>query len=154
MGVTLNQQGKFDESVDAYKQSISLGPNDPNTYFNLGVVLKDQNKFAEAIDAYKKSISLKPNDAEVHYNLGNTLRDFGRLEEAEESYRQAIIWKSDFLKPHNLSFTLLNSGKIEEGIELFECRWKNDLSLSSKMRNFPQPLWDGKQSLNSKRILI
>ena len=35
-----------------------------------------------------------------------------------------------------------------------ECRWKNPEFLSSKMRDFKKPLWDGETRLSGKRILI
>ena len=155
LGIVLKKQGKVEETIAAYKKAISLKPNYAEAYNNLGDALKTQEKFEEALVSFKKSISLKPNHAQAFYNLGNTLQDLGRLEEAEESLRQAILWQPDFPEAyHNLSFTLLNNGKLKEGLDLLEWRWKNPQFLSSKMRGFKQPLWDGETRLSGKRILI
>ena len=155
LGIVLKKQGKVEETIAAYKKAISLKPNYAEAYNNLGDALKTLEKFEEALVSFKKCISLKPNHAQAFYNLGNTLQDLGRLEEAEESLRQAILWQPDFPEAyHNLSFTLLNSGKLKEGLDLLECRWKNPEFLSSKMRDFKQPLWDGETRLSGKRILI
>ena len=64
------------------------------------------------------------------------------------------MYKPGFADAHkNLSFTLLNMGKIKEGLDQYEWRWKTDKFLGQK-RKFLQPLWDGKRSLSGKRILL
>lgn len=48
---------------------------------------------------------------------------------------------------------LLLSGDLLKGFELYEHRWKIEPE-ASLMRNFPQPLWAGKESLKGKTILL
>ena len=55
---------------------------------------------------------------------------------------------------HTLSFTILNNGKLKEGLDQLEWRWKNPQFLSTKERNFLRPQWDGIQSLHDKRSMI
>ena len=154
LGIVLKDQGKLDEAIDAHKQSILLKPLDAKAYFNLGNVLREQLELDEAIEYYCKSISIKPDYADAYNNIGTVYHKSGRLEEAETNLRQAIFYKPEFAEAHqNLSFTLLNNGKLREGFDESEWRWKTDKFLGQK-RNFPQPLWDGKQSLNGKRILL
>ena len=154
LGIVLKDQGKLDEAIDAHKQSILLKPLDAKAYFNLGNVLREQLELDEAIEYYSKSISIKPDYADAYNNIGTVYHKSGRLEEAETNLRQAIFYKPEFAEAHqNLSFTLLNNGKLREGFDESEWRWKTDKFLGQK-RNFPQPLWDGKQSLNGKRILL
>ena len=154
LGIVLKDQGKLDEAKDAHKQSILLKPLDAKAYFNLGNVLREQLELDEAIEYYCKSISIKPDYADAYNNIGTVYHKSGRLEEAETNLRQAIFYKPEFAEAHqNLSFTLLNNGKLREGFDESEWRWKTDKFLGQK-RNFPQPLWDGKQSLNGKRILL
>ena len=86
----------------------------------MGVTLKDQGKMNEAIDAFNKALSLKPSDSVTHKNLG---------------------------------YTLLNCGRLQEGLDEYEWRWGTPKLLPQK-RNFLQSMWDGKQSLNGKRILL
>ena len=47
----------------------------------------------------------------------------------------------------------MRSGKLKEGLDELEWRWKNPQFLSIQ-RDFLQPVWDGIQSLKGKRILI
>ena len=154
IGGVLKIQGKLDEAMDAYHKALSLKPNYPDAYNNIGVVLREKNSLDEAIDAYNKALLLNPNYAEVYTNIGVALLEKGMLEEAIEAHKKSIALKPDFVKAHhNLMFPLLNSGKLKEGLDENEWRWKTDELISSQ-RHFLQPIWDGKQSLNGKRILL
>ena len=58
-------------------------------------------------------------------NMGVALQDQGKLEEAIEAYNKALAIKPDYAEAHhNLSFALLNSGRLKEGLEEYEWRWK------------------------------
>ena len=154
MGVALQDQGKLDKAIEAYNKALSLKPNYADAYINMGVALKDQGKLEEAVEAYNKSISLKPDYAEAYINMGVALKDQGKLDEAVEAYNKAIALKPDYAEAHkNLSLTLLNSGRLKEGLDENEWRWKTKEFLSQE-RHFSQPLWDGKKSLNGKKILL
>ena len=43
-GVSLSKQKKLQESIDAFKQSLRLNPQDPDTRFNLEKALSEQKK--------------------------------------------------------------------------------------------------------------
>ena len=86
--------------------------------------------------------------------MGNAFRDKGMFDEAIEVYNKSISIKPEFEKAHqNLTFALLNIGRLKEGLDKNEWRWKTGKFLSTQ-RHFSQPLWDGKQNLNGKRILL
>ena len=154
MGVALKNQGRFDEAIEAYKKSISLKPNDADTYYNLGVTLKDQGKLDEAIEAFKKSISLKPDYAEAYNDMGHALHYQDKFDEAIEAYKKSISLKPDYADAHhNLTFTLLNIGRLKEGLDESEWRWKSS-KLSPYQRIFRQSMWDGQISLEGKTLLL
>ena len=84
----------------------------------------------------------------------NAFYDQGKVDEAIEAYRKALSFNPNHAEVHqNLSHALLNIGKIKEGFEEYEWRWKTDKFLSTQ-RHFSRPLWDGKESLHDKRILL
>ena len=87
-------------------------------------------------------------------NIGIILQDSGKTDQAIDAYKKAISLKPDYAEAHqNLSFTLLNIGRLKEGLDEFEWRWKTSQFMSNK-RRFIQPIWDGSQSLKDKRILL
>ena len=154
MGVALQEQDKLDEAITAYNKAISLKPDYAKAYSNIGNVLKDQGKLDEAVEAYNKSISLNPDFAKAYSNMGIVLKDQGKLDESIIAHKKALLLKPDYAEiHHNLSFALLISGRLKEGLDENEWRWKTKEFLSQE-RHFSQPLWDGKKSLNGKKILL
>ena len=154
MGIAFKDQGKLGEAIEAFKKAILLKPDYALAYSNMGNIIKDQGKLDEAIDAFKKAILLKPNFAEAYSNMGNVLKYQGKLDEAIEAHKKALLIKPDYAYGHlNLGLTLLNRCRVKEGLNEYEWRWKTPDFLSQQ-RNFSQSLWDGKKSLNGKRILL
>ena len=154
MGLALKDQGKLDEAIEACNKAISLKPDYADAYINMGLALKDQGKLDEAIKAYNKCISLKPDFAKAYSNMGIVLKDQGKLDESIIAHKKALLLKPDYAEiHHNLSFALLISGRLKEGLDENEWRWKTKEFLSQE-RHFSQPLWDGKKSLNGKKILL
>ena len=54
--VTLKDQGKLNEAIEAYTKALSIKPNNAEAHNNMGVTLKDQGKLDEAIKAYTKAL--------------------------------------------------------------------------------------------------
>ena len=154
IGNVFKDKGKLKESLKAYNKALLLKPDYAEVYNNIGVVFKNNGKLKEALKAYKKAVSLKTNYAEAFGNMGLNLNEQGKLEASLEAYNKAIAIKPNFAEAHqNMSFTLLNANRIKEGLEKYEWRLKTD-GFKLHQRNFTKPLWDGKQSLHNKTILI
>ena len=52
-----------------------------------------------------------------------------------------------------MSFSLLNTGRLKEGLDEYEWRWRT-AKIILKERLFPIPMWDGIQSLKNKTLLL
>ena len=74
MGVTLQDQGKLEEAIEAYNKALAIKPDYAEAYYNMGIALQDQGKLEEAIEAYNKALAIKPDYAEAYYNMGNALK--------------------------------------------------------------------------------
>ena len=53
---------RFDEAVDAYRQSLHYRPDYAATYLNLGYALRDSGRGPEAAVAWEQAARLAPND--------------------------------------------------------------------------------------------
>ena len=154
MGNIFHHQGKLNEAIETFKKAILYKSNYLEAYINLGVALKDKGLFQKAIDIFNFVLSIKPDSVETHINLGNIFHDIGKLDNAKTVFKKAILVDPNYAEAHqNLSFSLLSSGKIKEGLDKYEWRWKTK-NMLSQLRHLPQPLWDGQESLKGKRILI
>lgn len=155
LGVALKSQGKVNEAIDVYTQALALNPNHAGVYNNLGSVLKAQGKIDESIDAYTKALALNPNYVDAYNNLGNALHDKGKIDEALEAYSKALsLDPSHADASWNQSLSLLLSGNLLKGFQLYEYRWLAEGSLKKFKRTFAKPLWLGKEDLSGKTILI
>lgn len=70
LGNSLQEIGRFDEAVAAYKKAIELNPNFSWSYHSLGDVLLKLEKCEEAVAAYKKAVELNPDFSWVLSQFG------------------------------------------------------------------------------------
>ncbi|MEG4629820.1 tetratricopeptide repeat protein [Microcoleus sp. AR_TQ3_B6] len=96
LGNSLQEKGRFDEAVAAYKKAIELNPNFSWSYHSLGDVLLKLEKWEEAVAAYKKAVELNPDFSWSYHNLGDALLKLRQWEEAAAAYRCEIALNSDF----------------------------------------------------------
>ncbi|MEG4624609.1 tetratricopeptide repeat protein [Microcoleus sp. w1-18aA5] len=96
LGNSLQESGRFDEAVAAYKKAIELNPKFSWSYHSLGDVWLKLAKWEEAVAAYKKAVELNPDFSWSYHNLGDALLKLRRWEEAAAAYRCEIALNSDF----------------------------------------------------------
>ncbi|HEY2384387.1 MAG TPA: tetratricopeptide repeat protein [Terriglobia bacterium] len=58
-GLELSKQGRWNEALRAYKESLRLDPNNPQTYLNLGFVYYELGYDREAQEAFDKASKLQ-----------------------------------------------------------------------------------------------
>ncbi|MDA9061736.1 sulfotransferase, partial [Planktomarina temperata] len=98
MGVTLKEQGKLEEAIEAYNKALAIKPDYAEAYNNMGNALKEQGKLEEAIKAYNKALVIKPDYAEAHRHLSQLTKyssDIAQISEVEALLQQADINDSD-----------------------------------------------------------
>jgi len=96
LGNSLQESGRFDEAVAAYKQAVELNPNFSWSYHSLGDVLLKLERWEDAVCAYNQAIELNPDFSWSYHNLGDALLKLRRWEEAAAAYKQAVDLNSDF----------------------------------------------------------
>lgn len=80
--MALKDQGRPDEAVEHFKQTIGRDPQFAEAYNNLGNSYFKLGKSKEAITQYKVALSISPDSRSVLVNLGNALARRRELEEA------------------------------------------------------------------------
>ena len=91
LGVTLAQQGRWEDAIAAYRQAISLPtyPSPEVAYVNLGWAYLNLNKPREAEESYRAAVQLQPRFSQAYYFLGVVLDRQGRKDEAKSAFRTA-----------------------------------------------------------------
>lgn len=74
--LSYEQQGRWEEAAQAWRDVIRQNPKDAIAFANLGLVLSRQQKYSEAVAAYKSALALHPELPGLQLNMG--LAEFKR----------------------------------------------------------------------------
>ncbi|MGD0571786.1 MAG: tetratricopeptide repeat protein [Sedimentisphaerales bacterium] len=144
LGHTLVRQGRLDEAISSYKESIRLVPDSMEVQNDLGYALLQQGNLEEAIALYKKmlpelpdtatsdaAVPIRPESgklnatiqcyAQAHVNLGAALDRQDKLDEAIRHYMEALRVRPDYaVARKNLGNAFIRQGKFDQAIEQLE----------------------------------
>lgn len=114
LGVIYSELGKWNSSIDMYKEILKLDPTYFHAYYQLGVLFEDLNRLEDAKAYYKQALEISNKDISSLYNLANIL-------DIEEKTEEAIFLYYEILKidPFH-SYTLNNLGAIYEQREEYD----------------------------------
>lgn len=111
-GQTLLKEGKIDEAIKKFEESIKADPKDVNTLLSLGSAYSLVKDYAKAEQAYKKAVTLWPENGMIQAALCGSLGNQRKFDEAlvacEEAYR--LDPKSDSVNAVRLE-TMFLSGR-------------------------------------------
>lgn len=86
----MQHMGRFDDAIDAYRQAITLQPDNSIAYGNMGFLLSDQNKMTEAQGMFEEAIKLDPGNPFFFLGLGILQVEQNNFEVAEASLCHAV----------------------------------------------------------------
>jgi Flp pilus assembly protein TadD len=137
-GIALHDLRKYEQSVIAYEQAISLQPNFPVALNNMGNSLRYLGRVEDADRAFQRAIDLSPNYFNAFRNRGTLHAWTGRVDLAFKYYHQAMLLNPTDAELHrNLGVIHLLQGNFEEGWREYDYRWR----CSEAIRyNYTQPI--------------
>ncbi|HEY1660006.1 MAG TPA: tetratricopeptide repeat protein [Candidatus Sulfotelmatobacter sp.] len=91
----LMAEGKLEEAVAAYRESISIDPSFTEAMHGLARALQDLQRYDEAIQAAQRIAELDPDDVLAHTSLSVLYQKKGMIPEAEAEGAKARVlgWK-------------------------------------------------------------
>jgi len=153
-GYVLRDLKRYEESLKSCDDAIRLNPAYAEAHSNRGNALHGLKRYEESLKSYDEAIRLNPGYVKVYYNRGVVFHDLRRYEESVKSYDEAIRRNPTYVDAHwNKSVLNLLFGYYDMGWAGYEWRFNVEM-LSNKKRDYAQPLWSGKESLDGKKILI
>jgi tetratricopeptide (TPR) repeat protein len=81
LGILLSEQGKDEESIDAYQQGIALNAEDAEMCYNLGIKLGAKGRKKEEIRMYAKATKANPLFGGAWLNWGTALAEDGNFDD-------------------------------------------------------------------------
>ena len=152
-GIVLRDLNRLDEALAANDRALALRPGYVDAISNRGMVLWHMGRNEDALEAYDQALAINPNLAVTWSNRGNALRNLRRTGEAMESFDRALALDPDYPEGHwNKSFARLQLQDFEAGLPLYE--WRKKLPRPDGLRNFPQPVWTGREDLKGKTLFL
>lgn len=81
LGLLLSEQGRDDESIEAYQQSVALNAEDAELCYNLGIKLGAKGKKKEEMKMYAKATKADPLFGGAWLNWGTAHAEDGNLDD-------------------------------------------------------------------------
>ncbi len=116
-GIALDAEGRSEEALRHYYETLRIKPDHASAHNNLGNVLDAQGQPEEAMRHYYEALRINPKNAKAHNNLGVSLEREGRLEEAIKHFSEALRIKPDYADPHkNLGVVMERQRNLNEAM--------------------------------------
>src|SRR5580704_18755651 len=96
----LMADGKLDDAVAAYQQSLTADPTFTEAMHGLARALQDLQRYDEAIEVAKRISEIDPDDVLAHTSLSVLYQKKGMIAEAEAEGAKARVlgWKQQLKK--------------------------------------------------------
>ena len=113
----LAEQGKLDQAIEHFEETLRIKPNEPIVHKNMAMALASTGNLTEAITHLNEAIRLDPNLAEAYSGLGYMLNRQGKFRDANDCFTQAFRLKINSAGAHsNFAYTLFNLGRYDESV--------------------------------------
>lgn len=123
LGLALQQLGRSEDAIEAYRDTVALQPNNHQAWNNLGNLLgrgHNPERNREAIACYERALQAKPDYASADTNLGYALENNDDLAGAERHYRRALQYAPEFVPAlGNLAALLKSAKQPEEALQIY-----------------------------------
>ncbi|MEX0968404.1 MAG: tetratricopeptide repeat protein [Bacteroidia bacterium] len=123
-GISLHDQGKYDEALVKYEEALKLEENDYTALSEIAITQFMKGDYEGAIATCQKVLRLYPEKktlANVYVTYGSALDLLGRPDEAIKAYSQGMEKFPDvYLLPFNKGITEFRQKEFEACMESFE----------------------------------
>jgi tetratricopeptide (TPR) repeat protein len=120
-GDALYFQERFEESLHAYEQAISLQPHLHEAWINKGKALRRLGRFQEALAASTEAATIKPNSPWAWFGRGYALQDLQCFQAAFEAFDRTVQIRPDhYWGWKHRGYALTKLGRYPEARHSFE----------------------------------
>ena len=121
MALVKTSMDRNDDAIDAYKQAITLAPDQIFAWNNLGNLCIKIGRNDEALVTFMKAVDCNPQDPIAWTGLGTVYYRIGYADDAVTAFRKAIQFMPSFAQPWNgLGEVYASVGRSEDAIKAFQ----------------------------------
>ena len=96
LGVALAMEGKKEEALSHWMQSLLVKPNFYETHYNVGLYYLGKKEYRKAAHHFRRALAANLTYAPAYFNLGVTLQKQGEKKAAEKNFRVALKLDPNF----------------------------------------------------------
>ena len=153
MGVNLLEIGQEKGALEYFIQCIRIGETNAILYNNAGLASYKMNRFNESINYFDLCIKNAPTTGYFYSNRGLSFQALKKFNLAMEDFNKCISLDPEYPESYwNKSLLHLLQGNYKKGWELYEYRWQS--FAKEWIRDYPEKLWLGNDSIKNKIIFI
>ncbi len=121
-GQLLDDQGMYEEALEAMATSSKENPEDAFAWVSMGDILADRlGRYNDSIEAYNRSLEIDPKNIGALRGEGYALSSLGRYDEALGYYNRALEIDPRFARAwQGLGDALRNLGMYNESIQAYD----------------------------------
>lgn len=155
MALAYGALGNQNKAIDCLKKALEYKPDHHMYLNNLGLQYRSINKYEEAIEALTKAVEIEP-APQILVNLGGVYGEMRQVGNAIQCFDFAVKLQPDYSPAHvDLTFAHALMGRWETAFDEYEWRFSHYPQLDHYKNEYDQDkLWNGKDSLEDKKILI
>lgn len=137
-GATMLDRQEFRKAEAAFREALSLEPENRQAHIELGTILLRSKRGQEAISHFKKVLQANETDPELTFKLG-----MAHLEAKQFDAAKALLERSAELRPNpsaywqlaNLALQKTNAQSVTRAVSLYEKAIQLNPALASKANN-------------------
>jgi protein O-mannosyl-transferase len=120
-GYWLRSQGRVDEAVAHFEESLRIKPDNVPTLLNLARIEEEKGDFPKAAERLRAAKAIDPAEPAIRLHLATVLTKAGRPLEAMPEYLEGLKNPADLEDQfrNGLGATLMQLGRVDEAIEQF-----------------------------------
>ena len=123
-----------DEAIAAFKEALSLKPDDDIALGNLARILRARGRTQDALQAlevFRTALHVNPKNPQSWYQLATLYLDLGRMSDAEASFKEALAANAKMGAAYNgLGAVAFELGQLEKAEEVV----RKGLELEPRLR--------------------
>lgn len=121
LAAALAQQGRHDEAIVQYRETLKVAPHFPGANADLGLELFNKGMTEDAVRYYRAELTANPSNADAHCHLGVALAVKGQMESALEEFNEALRIRPDYADAkYNQARAYESLDRIDEAAGAYE----------------------------------
>jgi predicted AlkP superfamily phosphohydrolase/phosphomutase/Flp pilus assembly protein TadD len=112
LAAVLFQEGRYDESIEAYRKLIETNPDDGGLRASLAGALGAVGRYDESLEQLNRAIELEPLNPEAYHNRGVIYEKRGDKEAAVTEYRTALRYNPQYEPSRQALSRLTGSAQV------------------------------------------